>query len=369
MYPAAINQRESIVRHMPIYRSRALLRSYLTAGYALFIGYASLSPFAGWQEQGLEFMAVLASPLGQTYSWFDAVTNFLAYLPFGLLFGLMLRARLSAAASILLATLVGLMFSALMEYLQMYLPHRISSNLDLLMNGFGMLSGSVLAVSIVPRAWFFYLMHWRFQLFQRGQGVDFGLALVLLWMFAQINPSLPMLGNVFISAVVRQPFVPPPVESFSWLESIAVALNLLMLGTLLLTLLRSRRHAVAGLMLVLFVIALTKFIAAAVLLKSWALLLWLNSEAMLGVAIGVLLMSIIGWLARPYLIRLAVLVACAYLLLAHGILDSGSPSAAMRLYQWRFGHLLNYNGLSQTVMLAFPLLMLGYLWRGVMRRE
>ena len=354
---------------VPAYRSRALLRSYLTAGYALFIVYASLSPFSGWQEQGLEFYAVLASPLGQTYSWFDAITNFLAYLPFGLLLGLTLRSRLSAASSVALVMLAGLSLSAAMEYTQMYLPNRISSNMDLLTNGLGTLSGSLLAVSIVPRAWFFYLMHWRFQLFQRGQGVDFGLALVLLWMFAQINPSLPMLGNVFISEVARQPFVPPPVEPFSWLESVAVALNLLMIGILLLTLLRARRHAVAGLLLVLCAIALTKFIAAAVLLKSWALLLWLNGEAMLGVAAGVLLMSVIGWLARPYLIRLAVLVACAYLLLAHGILDSGSPSAAMRLYQWRFGHLLNYNGLSQTVMLAFPLLMLGYLWRGVMRRE
>jgi hypothetical protein len=49
--------------------------------------------------------------------------------------------------------------------------------------------------------------------------------------------------------------------------------------------------------------------------------------------------------------------------LAHWILDSGEPSAAMRLYQWNYGHLLNYNGLSQTIALVFPFLMLGYLWR------
>jgi hypothetical protein len=150
---------------------------------------------------------------------------------------------------------------------------------------------------------------------------------------------------------------------------VTVALNLLMLGILLLTLLRSRRHAVAGLLLVLFVIALTKFIAAAVLLKSWALLLWLNGEAMFGIFAGVIMMALIGWLARPYLMRLGMVVACLYLLLAHGILDSGSPSAAMRLYHWHYGHLLNYNGLSQTVMLLFPLLLLGYLWRGALRRE
>jgi VanZ family protein len=354
---------------MPISRSRASLRSYLTAGYALFIVYASLSPFSGWQEQGLGFAAVLTSPLGQTYSWFDAATNFLAYLPFGLLFGLTLRVRVNAVWSVVLATVVGLLLSALMEYTQMYLPSRISSNVDLLMNGFGMLSGALLAVSIVPRAWFFYLLHWRFEYFQRGQGVDFGLALVLLWTFAQINPSLPILGNVFITEMARQPFVPQKITPFSWLESTSVALNLLMLGILLLTLLRSRRHAVGGLILVLFVIALSKFIAAAVLLKSWALLLWLNGEAMFGIFTGVLLMALVAWLARPYLMRLGVLVAGIYLILANTLLDGGSPSAAMRLYQWRYGHLLNYNGLSQTVMLLFPLLLLAYLWRGAMRRE
>jgi len=351
------------------YHSRTSLRGYLTAGYTLFIVYASLSPFSGWQEQGLEFYEVLASPLGQTYSWFDAATNYFAYVPYGLLFGLTLRARLNAAWSVVFATLAGILLSASMEYLQMYLPSRISSNVDLLMNGLGMLSGALLAVSIVPRAWFFYLLHWRFKYFQRGDGVDFGLALVSLWIFAQINPSLPMLGNVFITEIARQPFVPPKIEPFSWLESAAVALNLLMLGILLLMLLRSRRHSVAGILLVLFMIALTKFIAAAVLLKSWALLLWLNGEVMFGIFAGVLLMALIGWLARPYLMRLGAVVAALYLILAHGILDSGSPSAAMRLYQWHYGHLLNYNGLSQTAMLLFPVLLLGYLWRGAIRRE
>ncbi|MFA6015173.1 MAG: VanZ family protein [Gallionellaceae bacterium] len=352
-----------------MYRSRALLRSYLTFCYALFIVYASLSPFGGWQEQGLDFFTVLTSPLRQTYSWFDAISNFLAYLPFGLLLGLTLRANLSAVWSVVLTVLAGLMLSATMEYTQMYLPNRISSNLDLWVNGIGMLCGALLAVSIMPRAWFFYLMHWRMKYFQRGQGVDFGLALVLLWMFAQINPSLPILGNVFITEIARQPFVPPPVDPFSWLESIAVALNLLMLGTLLMTLLRSRRHAVVLLLLVLFLIALLKFIAAAVLLKSWALLLWLNSEALLGIFIGVLLMAIIGGLEKSFLLRIALVVACSYLVLTHVIIDSGSPSAAMRLYQWRFGHLFNYIGLSKTVMLIFPVLLLAYLWRGAMRRE
>ena len=126
-----------------------------------------------------------------------------------------------------------------------------------------------------------------------------------LWMFAQVNPSLPMLGNVFISEVARPLFEVARDEPFSWLGSLTVALNLLMLGMLLLTLLRQRRHAVSALLLVLSLVALTKFVAAAVLLKSWALLLWLNSEAMLGIFAGTLLLVAANWLPRTRLVWVA----------------------------------------------------------------
>ena len=352
------------MRYIPITSPRALLRRYLAAGYALFIVYASLSPFSGWQEQGLEFSDVLTAPLWQTYTLFDAVVNLLAYLPFGLLLGLTLRVRFGAGRSVLLATLGGVALSVAMEYAQMYLPVRTSSNLDLFNNSLGTLAGALLAASIAPRAWFaLHLAHWRMRLFHSRDGVDFGLALVTLWMFAQVNPSLPMLGNVFISEVARPPFAAVQPEPFDWLKSVAVSFNLLMLGLLLLTLLRMRRHAVGALLLVLCAVALAKFVTAAMLLKSWALFLWLNSEAMLGISAGVLLLAAASRLQPARLIGFAALVALTYLVLTQGVLDSRAPSAAMRLYQWRYGHLLTYNGLSQTIALVFPFLMLSYLWR------
>ncbi len=67
---------------------RVRMRTYLAAWYALFIVYGSLSPFSGWQDQGLNFFAVLTAPLSQTYSGFDTVINLLAYIPFGFLLGI-----------------------------------------------------------------------------------------------------------------------------------------------------------------------------------------------------------------------------------------------------------------------------------------
>lgn len=352
------------MKELFITETRARLRTWLTLGYALFIAYASLTPFTGWREMGLSFGDVLAAPLLQTYTAFDATVNFLSYLPLGLLLGLTLRARFGALSSVLLGLAGGMLFSASMEYLQMYLPSRISSNMDLLSNSAGALLGVLLALSLTSWTHLFTLLvNWRSRLFHHGTEMDFGLALLTLWMFGQINPSLPMLGNVFIGEVARQPFVELPPATFNFWESTAVTLNLLMLGTLLMTLLRAPRHVVSVLLLVLSIVALAKFIAAALLLKSWALLLWINSEAVLGMLFGMVLLSALLLSSRAIAISLGAAAALSHFVIQNFLLNDSMPDVAASIYHWHYRHLLNYNGLAQTISLLFPLLLLTHLFR------
>ena len=336
----------------------------LIAGYVLFIVYGSLSPFTGWRDQGLNFIDVLQEPFALTFTAFDAAVNMLAYVPFGFLTALALRARLGIAFSVMLAMLCGMCVSAGMEYLQMYLPTRVSSNLDILTNTSGMLAGALLAVSISswPRLRH-ALVRWRNHLFHHGKGTDFGLALLALWVFGHINPTLPLLGNVFITEMEHQPFASSLSEPFGWWASIAVALNLLMLGILLLTLLRTPRRVLTTLLAVLCLVALLKFIIAAVLLKSWALLLWINGEAMLGILLGFMLLLAIVWLPRIAVISLGAMVAASYFVIVNFVVDRNTPSAAMSIYHWHYLHLLNYNGLAETIAMIFPVLLLFHLWR------
>ena len=352
------------MKEIPIIETRARLRTWLAIGYALFIVYASLSPFTGWREQGLEFAEVLHMPLRLTYTAFDATINLLSYLPFGLLVALALRARFGAIASVISGLCLGVMLSACMEYLQMYLPTRVSSNMDLLSNSAGTLIGVLLAASMTSWTWLIAkLTYWRSGLFHQGKEIDFGLALLALWMFGQVNPSLPMLGNVFISEVAHQPFVKLLPTPFNWWESGAVTLNLLMLGSLMLTLLRAQRNAASALLAVLSTVALAKFFAAALLLKSWALLLWINSEAMLGILLGMLLLLTVMRLPRIAAIAFGATTALSYFAIVNFVLDSSTPSATTSVYHWHYGHLLTYNGLAQTIALTFPILLLFHLWR------
>jgi len=348
---------------------RSHLRTYLTVGYVLFIAYVSLSPFSGWQEQGLFFIDVLTAPLAQTFTWFDFTLNAFSYFPLGILLIYVLRNRWPDVYSLLLATLTGLALSVVMEYLQMYLPSRVSSNADLLSNSIGTLAGSAFALSITKHAWYSRIAVLHEGWIKQGMLIDFGLALVTLWVFAQTNPSLPMLGSVFVSEVARWPFDIVPAAPFNWIECAEVTLNLLLLGILLSTLLRERRHTINGLILLLCTVTLIKFIAASVLLKSWALLLWLNSEALLGIMAGFLLLAAAMRLPRNWLMGSGALAAVLYLTLLLYLLFDSKPSAAMRLYHWHYIHMLNYNGFSQLVILLFPVLLLSYLWRiGMLRK-
>lgn len=352
------------MKELFIVETRARLRTLLTAGYAMLIAYASLSPFSGWTEQGLIFTEVLQAPLRLTYTTFDAILNLLSYLPLGLLLGLTLRARLSSLGSLLLGVLLGLLFSAGMEYLQMFLPSRTSSNMDILTNTSGTFIGLLLALSITSWGWLYSrLIHGRSEIFHQGKEMDFGLALLALWVFGQLNPSLPLLGNVFIGEITRQPFAVIPPAPFDIWAAGAVTLNLLMLGTLLISLVRVARHVIPLLLGVLCLVAVAKFLTAIILLKSWAVLLWISSEAVLGILAGMAGLLVILWLPRPLTLICGGIAALSHFTIVNLLLDDSLPNASARLYHWHYGHLLTYNGLAQTIAMTFPLLLAFHLWR------
>ncbi|MDH4287021.1 MAG: VanZ family protein, partial [Gallionella sp.] len=114
---------------------------------------------------------------------------------------------------------------------------------------------------------------------------------------------------------------------------------------------------------ILSVVAAAKFFSAALLLKSWALLLWVNSEAMLGILIGMLLLLAMLRMPRAVAIACGTAAALSYIAIVNFVLDSNAPSAAASVYHWHYRHLLNYNGLAQTITLVFPVLLLFHLWR------
>lgn len=342
--------------------TQARLRIWLTLGYALLLVYASLSPFTGWSTNSASWLSIWQQPLRATYTTFDALANFLAYMPLGFLLAMALHARFSLPGSIAGAYVLCGLLSGSMEILQLHLP-RVSSKMDLISNSCGGLVGALLIFHI--RLWprlFHQLVRWRKLWFHQGTSMDAGLALVALWSFAQTNPALPMLGSMFVTEMGANPLHAGQHPGFSLWASLAVTLNLLLIGFLLSSLLRSRRHLISLLLLLLALVAAAKFLISALLLRNWALLLWVNSEAILGILLGLLLLIMTLLIPRHHLAISSTLIAVSYLVLIKLLLDNRLSTDAMSVYHWHYRHLLNYNGLARTLNILFPLLLLLHLW-------
>lgn len=171
---------------MPRHRSSAAPLAWL---YAALIIYASLSPFAGWKPPvGVPFFGLGHMPWPRWWTGFDVGANLLGYMPLGaLLFGAQVRSGRSAAVSALSTVLAGAALSLCLESLQNYLPQRVPSGLDWLLNGAGTVLGLLVAMAVralggVDR-WQVLRDRW-FIAHSAG-----GIALLLLWPLGLLFPA------------------------------------------------------------------------------------------------------------------------------------------------------------------------------------
>ena len=168
--------------------------------YACLIVYASLYPFAPWSSNGLPWWGFVSHPWPRYWTGFDITANLLGYMPMGFLVALAaLRdrgGRLLPRAAVPLGIFLCALLSFAAESLQNWLPQRVPSNVDWLLNTLGGSLGSLLAWGMgkagALNAWSRMRQHWFVPDAQEG------LVLLLLWPWALLYP-LPVpfgLGQV-----------------------------------------------------------------------------------------------------------------------------------------------------------------------------
>lgn len=168
----------------------------LALSYAALVVYASLYPFAEWRNQGITPWAFLAAPLPQYWTWFDVISNVLGYIPMGFLLALSaLRMGHAKNAVLRTAVLCGLL-SLCMESLQSYLPARVASNVDLILNLAGGWLGAFSASTLERLGAISRWTHFRARWFL--EEARWPLVLLALWPLALLFPaSVPFgLGQV-----------------------------------------------------------------------------------------------------------------------------------------------------------------------------
>src|SRR5262252_6824603 len=126
----------------------SILARYLFVAYLLLVVYASLHPFSGWRDRGLPAFAFLTASFNRPVPAFDVVVNVLGYAPLGFLAVLACYPRLRGAAALAFGVACSIAMSFALESLQVYLPMRTASNLDLIANAAGGAAGALAAVAV-----------------------------------------------------------------------------------------------------------------------------------------------------------------------------------------------------------------------------
>lgn len=354
---------------MPVHKTSAWPLSLV---YVALVVYASLYPFADWRDQGPLPWGFLIAPWPHYWTAFDLFSNVLGYAPLGFLLALGALRIGKGERAVALATLAAGGLSLLMETLQGYLPARVPSNIDFLLNLGGAWLGAVVATLLEKMGaidrWIRFRSRW-FVPEARG-----ALVLLALWPFALLSPAaVPLgLGQVFerVETGLAELLLDTPF--LEWLPLRTVELQPLvpgaemacvLLGALIPCLLgfsvipsMARRASFA---LVVLSAALGATLLSASLsygpMHAWA---WFS----LPVKAGLLLAAALALL----LLRVPARVCAALLLLGLGLYlvlinqAPASPYFAHNLQVWEQGRFIRFHGVAQWLGWLWPYAVLLY---------
>lgn len=339
---------------------RTRLPHVLAALYALAITYASLQPFGPWLAPPPGTPYFLFGPWPTRLPRYDVVINLLAYLPFGFLVAL-LPPRAPPWRRIATGAAAGAALSLAMESLQMLVPPRDANPNDFVFNALGALIGASLGAMLArstraKRAIGAARARW----FMPGKLGDTGLALLAVWLVAQLNPGIPLFAVTFDAHPLQ---LAGPIDGAELLlDAAGSAFQLIGIGLFTTLLLRRRDDARGAVLLLIGAALLLKGGGAALLLKPSAWQSWIKPGVLIGIATGALLLPLAMALPRPAQVAtcgIALLASLAAPLLAPELMAAPPP---LPMFDWRYGQLLNYNGLTHAALVLWPVLAAGWLF-------
>ena len=344
-------------------RHAVVLTWVLAAAYLLVIFYASVQPFRDWRLPAADVYGFLTAPWPKYITLPDVLINVVAYMPLGFLVAFGLRLSMPPAGAVLAGFAFAVALSIGMEALQMFLPARRASNVDVLANGAGGLAGALAAPLFLPaRALGARLTRLRDQWFTPGALTDAGMVVALLWVVAHLNPYTQAFGTGHLRETFELPalFFHTPGLLLS-AEATVVFFNLAGVGLLLSTLLKRERHPALLIAGVIVAALAAKMLISAVLGKSQGVWAWLTPGVMLGLLLGATLLAgllALGRISRLILATLSLLLALAVINLAP---DNPYFSLPEPLTSGRASHVLSFSSILRALSELWPLLALAYL--------
>jgi VanZ family protein len=367
---------------MARHRSSAVPLAWL---YAALIVYASLYPFVGWRVTGAEPWRFLVMPWSRWWSGFDLVSNLLGYLPLGVLvFGALVRSGRSTLPASMVTVGVGAGLSLAMELAQNYLPQRVPSNIDLLLNSVGAAAGAAVGALVHGLGFVGRWQTLRERWFiARSAG---GITLILLWPLGLLFPTpVPLVADqglsdarealaALVEGSAAQDWLAPWMVVTPNLQPLAASVEVtaVMMGVLAPCLVAFAVAQRGWRRLFMVLGAVTLGLAATTL--STALnfgpdhaLAWRTPTALAGLAAGAGLAALLAALPNRAAAGLGLVVLGALVaLMAQAPAD---PYYAQSLQSWEQGRFIRFHGAARWVGWLWPYAALVYLLLRVADRD
>ena len=335
----------------------------LALAYTLLIVYASLQPLLGWRFPPDQVLHFLTAPWPQYVTLADLLINTAAYVPLGFLLARALGTRRSAPRAVLAAAALAALLSLAMETLQMFLPQRIASNIDLLTNSAGGLFGAMAAPLLSPAGFpGRRLAAWRRQIFTAGTVTDAGIVVVSLWLVTHLHPTAQLFGTGNLRSTFELPvyFLHTPKLLLS-AEAVIVFFNLLGLGLLIAALTREAAIVFRVIAAVVALGLMVKSVAAVALFSSPGPLLWLTPGVTLGLTAGALLLYPLARI--PHRAKLITAFVClgAAVAVINFAPDNPYQNLPPKLVPGTTTQLLRFSNIVRALSELWPFLAMAYL--------
>ncbi len=318
----------------------------LTLSYVAFLLYATLYPFYPWRwTPGSELFWL--TPFSQL-SKFDVITNFLGYVPLGLITTLVLSNHFSTTITIVLTTTTAVFLSGALEYAQFFLPSRVSSLTDVFVDSFGAFVGAIAATRFLSTQQSTHpFIGIAGDTLERRRLAHIGVLVLCAWALTQLIP----LALSFQPASLRfgvQPlwYTLNHLSELHELTLLIDRLNLIALGLLCISLLKSQRRAI-------FYFAL--FATVVLLLKIPVTGRSLSLETIVGLAIALIALPIMTPFVKLHAIIGIPVLAIAFLItsLAAGSASTNSLFTPFNWVPFR-GQLNNVLGIIDILAAIWP---------------
>jgi len=364
-------------------RSRGTVRLMraLSLLFLLAVAFATLYPFSDWRPRTPSLFAFLHDGLPRWWTWFDVLSNVLAYGLLGLLLTLGWLGRLRVLPATLLATLACALLSVTLESLQGYLPNRVPSLLDWIANTGGAFAGAWLGAMLNRAAHHGDRIAVPVRASWYEQGPPGGWLLLLLWLSAQLVPQRMMFATgqvrpllqrlldglglderIDLSAAIERLWGNTPGASFGMaIEAASVLAATCAVGALAFSLVQGTRRRFVLLASVAVVAFGLRSIATQMVYASASPLAWLTPGVQGGLVVGAVLLYGLETLGPRGRAAAAIVATIAGTLLVN--LAPEDPFFESTLAGLRDWQLENLHGLLRTVSLVWPALAIGWFWR------